>query len=104
MTNHEIEFLTCTYECMKDYKKTVMEFCRMIYLAFPTIEKASKADKTIEKLAHYLDLVNYSLVTSNDFDKNVTEVSEKTDLQINNATALMLRIINEVRKDERSLL
>lgn len=89
---------------MKDHKKTVMEFCRMIYLAYPTIEKASKTDKTIEKIAHCLDLVNYSLITSNDFDKNVTEVSVKTDLEINNAIALMLRIVIEVRKVEFPLL
>lgn len=76
----------------------------MIYLAFPTLEKAAKTEKTIEKLVHHLDLVNYSLITSNDFDKNVTEVSEKTDLQINNAIALMLRIVCEVRKVEFPML
>lgn len=48
MTKHEAEFLTCTYECMKDHKKT--------------------------------------------------------DLQISNAIALMLRIVCEVRKVECSLL
>lgn len=96
MTNQEINFLTCTYESMRDCDERVVEFCRMIMLAFPTIEKAGKTNKTIEKLAKHLYFVCYSLVTSNDFEKKLSKVSERTDLQVSNAIALMFRITTEV--------